>query len=147
MTRFILFFVGLCILSAGSQASPPKPVESEYFLTRDAGIYFSGGEGLRYALFLELRKPLAAPIYITVDFEDPADRDHPFFVEQEVKPGDFEVKVRSEAFRAIRNRGKYLVKVWIYEDALRRKPLGTHEQLVYFKVPGAAFSAFGIEKL
>jgi hypothetical protein len=59
MIRSILFFVALCILSAGSQASPPKPVESEYFLSRDAGIYFSGREGLRYALFLDLRsKPL-----------------------------------------------------------------------------------------
>jgi hypothetical protein len=39
------------------------------------------------------------------------------------------------------------VKVWIYEDALRKKPLGAHEQLVKFKVPGAFFSTFGIERL
>lgn len=147
MTRSVFRFIALGLLSAGSLAAPPKPVESEYFFTRDAGIYIAGSEGLRYSLFLELRKPLAASIYLTVDFEDPTDRDHPLFVEREVKAGESEVQVRSEAFRAIRNGGKYLVKVWIYEDALRKKPLGTHEQLVQFKVPGAVFSTFGIEKL
>jgi hypothetical protein len=147
MTRAILCYVALALLSAGSLASPPKPAESEYFVTRAADIFIAGGEGLRYALSIELRKPLATPIYITVDFEDPADRDHPFFVEREVTPVEHVVQVRSEPFRAIKNGGKYLVKVWIYEDALRRKPLGIHEQMVQFKVPGAVFSTFGIQKL
>ncbi|HYJ42562.1 MAG TPA: hypothetical protein VEW08_17355 [Steroidobacteraceae bacterium] len=147
MIRAILCYVALALLSAGSFASPPKPAESEYFVTREADIFIVGGKGLCYTLSIELRKPLAAPIYITVDFEDPADRDHPFFVEREVMPGEHVVQVLSEPFRAIKNGGKYLVKVWIYEDALRRKPLGIHEQMVQFKVPGVVFNTFGIEKL
>ena len=147
MTRFMTRFIALALLSAGSLAAPPPRTESGYFVTRAADIAFTGGEGLRYTLSLELRRPLTAPIYITVDFEDPTDRDHPFFVEREVKQDESVVQVRSEPFHAIKNGGNYLVKVWIYEDALRRKPLGTHEQLVKFKVPGAFFSTFGIEKL
>lgn len=147
MSRSIVRFIALGLLSACSLAAPPESAESDYFVTRAVDIVFAGGEGLRYALSLELRQPLAAPIHITVDFEDPADRDHPFFIEREVKPGESIVQVRSESFHAIRNGGKYLVKVWIYGDALRKKPLGTHEQWVKFKVPGAFFRTFGIEKL
>ena len=42
---------------------------------------------------------------------------------------------------------RFIVLGLLSAGSLRKKPLGTLEQRVKFKAPGAFFSTFGVEKL
>ncbi len=102
---------------------------------------------LRYLLQFRLRKPVTETLYVTVDFENPQDRNLTLFTEYEILPGTTRFGVVSEMFAHIRIRDKYQVKVWIYADVNRKQLLGTHEQWVLFDMPRALVEQLGIKIL
>jgi hypothetical protein len=133
-------------------ASPVTPTESEWLVTTLGNFSIKGdpqGRDGRVAYDMEfgLRKPVTQTLYVTVDFENPEDKETPLFAEFELAPGATAFKARSELIPAISNRQKYLVKVWIYADVKRRQLLGTHEQLVLFQMPGDLARQLGITLL
>jgi hypothetical protein len=133
--RQILKVASILLLAAGAWAAPPKMAESRYLVTRQGTFIVVGGEGVKYDLQFGVRQPFAAPVHVTVDFENPEDTASPLFVEMELPAGQAQFDVQSPPMKAVRNREEYLVKVWIYEDALRRKLIGTHEQVMQLKLP------------
>lgn len=153
MRRWVVCALGAWFWASGSMAaSPPKPVESEWLVTRTATFFIDGDargrDGrLQYVVILGLRKPVTEKLYVTVDFENPQDRESPLFAELELAPGATELEARSGFFSSIRNRHKYQVKVWIYADVKRRQLLGTHEQRVLFDMPRGLLEQVGIRLL
>ena len=153
MQRFLAGALGawLCA-SVLVAASPPMPAESEWLMTRSGTIMVEGDpkgrDGrLRYLLEFGLRKPVTEVLYVTVDFENPLDKETPLFAEFEIAPGATGFEAKSEEFAAIRNRRKYQVKVWLYADVKRKQLLGTHEQQVLFQMPPELLERFGVQLL
>jgi len=151
MERLTILAACLLLPLAGV-AKPPMPAESEWLVTESALFSMlldpKGQSGtVQYALELRLRKPVTETLYVTVDFENPLDKETPLFAEFEVAPGATHVAATSEPISAIHSRRKYLVKVWIYADVKRRQLLGTHEQLVEFNMPRGLLQQYGIRVL
>jgi hypothetical protein len=137
-------------LAWAAAAGPPRPVESEWLGTKNGTFLTEGGprgRGIQYHLEFEFRKPVTQRLYVTVDFENPRDRESPMFAELEVPAGATVLEAKSDYFQGIRNGRKYLVKVWIYADLKRTQPLGTHEQQVLFKLPRELLQQLGVELL
>ncbi len=152
MLRSLTTMMACTLLGAAAFAGPPKPVESEWLVTGEGGFIVMGDPKGRdgavlYQLEFQLRKPVTETLYVTVDFENPQDRDTPLFAEFEVAPGATSFEAKSELIHAIRNRQEYRVKVWIYADVKRRQLLGTHEQPVLFKMPREFLEQFGVRLL
>ena len=150
--RHLLSCVSFCLLATAAVARPPMPVESEWLVTKFGSILVNGDPKGRagttqYQLEFELREPVTETLFVTVDFENPADKDSPLFAEFEVAPGATKIEAKSEKMPAIRNRHKYKVKVWIYADVKRKQLLGTHEQLVLFDAPAELLERFGVTLL
>ena len=152
MRRAILAVTACTVLATLAAAKAPRPVESEWLVTTGAGFKVDGDvphhEGrLRYLLQFRLRKPVTEILYVTVDFENPQDRNLTLFTEYEILPGTTRFGVVSEMFAHIRIGEKYQVKVWIYADVNRKQLLGTHEQSVLFDMPRALVEQLGIKIL
>jgi hypothetical protein len=152
MLRRLTILTACVLLSASAGAKPPMPVESEWLVTVEAnfpGLLDPKGLNgtLQYAMKFRLRKPVTETLYVTVDFENPQDKETPLFAEFEVAPGTTEFTAESEPIHAIRARAKYLVKVWIYADVKRKQLLGTHEQPMEFNVPRQLLERYGITVL
>src|SRR5687767_2001390 len=133
MRRAILAVTACSVLATLAAARAPELVESEWLVTTGGGFKVDGDvrhqEGrLRYLLQFRLRKPVTETLHVTVEFENPEDRNLTLFTEYDVLPGTTRFGVVSDMFAAIRLRGQYLVKVWIYADVNRKQLLGTHEQ-------------------
>jgi hypothetical protein len=152
MYRALVTFVALLLITAVAWPGPPKPVESEWLVT-ESGTFFIDGDtrgrdgALCFHMEFRVRKPVTETLYVTVDFENPEDKDSPLFSEFEIAPGTTIFEAKSEMIHAIRNRSRYRVKVWIYADVKRKELLGTHEQLVQFDMPRELLERFGIRLL
>ena len=91
MIRVPVSFVALLLLASAALSGPPSPVESEWLVTTGGGFKVDGDvrhhEGrLRYLLQFRLRKPVTETVYVTVDFENPQDRNLTLFTEYEILP-------------------------------------------------------------
>jgi len=152
MLRWPIVSAACLLLATPAVTGPPKPVESEWLATASGGITVDGDPkghdgALHYEMEFKLRKTVTKPLFVTVDFENPVDRGAPLFAEIELAPGATSFRVKSVPIHAIRNREKYLVKVWIFADQKRRQLLGTHEQLVLFKMPSELLEQLGVTLL
>src|SRR5262245_23022194 len=152
MKRAVLAMAACTLLVSHAAAKAPTPVESEWLVTTGGGFKVDGDvlhrDGrLRYLLQFRLRKPVTDTLYLTVDFENPLDRNLSLFTEYELLPGTTRFGVVSDMFAAIRVRDKYQVKLWIYADVERTQLLGTHKQWVLFDMPRALLEELGIEML
>jgi hypothetical protein len=146
MRQFIWLVPGWLLLGS-AVAGPPMPVESQYLVTLSANFVIVGREGVKYDMSFGVRQPFDRPVYLTVDFEDPEDPATPLFVEMELPAGQAKVDVLSPAMKAVRNRKEYWVKVSIFEDARRKKPIGTHEQTLELKMPRGLLKALNVRLL
>ena len=127
-----------CLLSlwiATANATPPDPVESQFLVTRLALFKVTASEGVSYHAEFEVKQPFDKPVYVTVEFENPADPHAPFLAKPKLMAGEKDLFADSEGFRAIRNPGQFLIKVSLYEDAPRKVLIGTHEQKLEFDIP------------
>ena len=152
MKRALPGFAAFVLLATAVWSRPPDPVESEWLVT-EFGTFLINGDPhgrngtVQYHLVFRLRKPVTETLYVTVDFENPDDKENPLFSEFEVAPGATSFETKSEEIHAIRNRYKYRVKVWIHADVKRKQLLGTHEQLVLFNMPRELLERFGVSLL
>jgi hypothetical protein len=146
MKSLLLLCLAFVATSAES-ATPPDPVESQYFITRTAIFWGTASLGLRYEIVLKLKQTFAKPVYATVEFENPLDPAAPFVAKPKLLAGEELLNADSDTFKAIRNPGVYTVKISLYEDAPRKILIGTHEQKVAFDVPKKVFKEMRLRKL
>jgi hypothetical protein len=110
----------------------PAPVTSDLFITKGGGFNLqkldAGGVELRYALWLEPRKPIEQPMKLEVTFQNPEDNDKPFVVTQEVAVAATSIAIKSPPVWGLQPAHAYEVLVRAYDST--GALLGTHRQLV-----------------
>ena len=107
----------LVAITSAHGASPPKPTKSEYLVSTGAGFTLTRGEGLNYGMNYELRKQLAAPLFIVATFENPETDAPPLRPELVVDPGTKEFAVQSALIKVITHDKTYEVLLQLYADA------------------------------
>lgn len=145
----ILAWLLSAILLASSPAlqanEPPRAQKSEYLLSTGAGFLMQvDGDGAAYGMTFELRKKVRKPLHAVVTFENPADPESPFVVEETIARGQRELRPGSPRFTEAHNGRIYQVRVDLYEDASKEKRLGSHVQGVLFSVPEALAPRLGV---
>ena len=146
MRKWVLVCLSFMAASA-ALATPPDPVESQYFITRRAIFAITSHDGIKYNLELEVKQPFAKPVYAIFEFENPADPAAPFLAKPKLLPGEPFLVGESEGFRAIRNPGVYTVRISFYEDAPRKILIATHEQKIEFDVPKKYLKVYKVRLL
>lgn len=115
----------------GTVSSPPRPQESEYFHTRESGFHISAREGtVRYTAVLELNAPLDKPLFLDIQYQNPADPEAPHAEASEWSPEEKTLHLTSPPLQGIEADKIYRVEVTIFEDPDRTETLDTHEILI-----------------
>jgi hypothetical protein len=122
-------------------ALPPLPqnARSEYLTTVGTGILFDPTSARALAQFsLSLRPAASVPdgAYIEARFENPGDARTPLRASKTVErnpEGGRDALILSPSFAGLRC-GTFLATVDLYEDASKKRLLGTHQQAIQSRV-------------
>jgi hypothetical protein len=142
----ITSFVLSVIFSTPAFAGPTGPTKTEYLITIGAGFSIDrSAGGLYYAMSYQIRKNLKAPLYVSIQYQNPNNSDSPFIRDAIFKPKQKVFRTESPAFKAIKNNHSYNVLIKLYEDEDRKNLISKHSQKVYFSVPEKLVAKLGIE--
>jgi hypothetical protein len=147
--RLVTLITGITlalILSTSVFAGPTGPTKTEYLKTTSAGFSIDrSAGGLYYAMSFQIRKNLKAPLYVSVQYQNPNNSDSPFIRNAKFTPKQKVFRTESPAFKEIKNNHSYLVSIKLYDDKERKNLISKHSQKVYFSVPEKLVSKLGIE--
>ncbi len=128
MTRKFLVTILLVFVVASCGLVPPKPVQSEFFVTQGGGFMINTKDRqIRYGIVLASAKPIPAGSFIEVQFENPAGGD-PFTTTHTVTSGESQFVFKSPPVSGLKRYTNYIIEVHLYDDDTKQKLLGTHQQ-------------------
>lgn len=127
--------------------SMPQAARSEYFAVQAAGLNAKLEQKpgtAHYYLVMQLQRPLVAPLYLVVQFDDPRHRGQPLTETVEVQPGSTEVKVESDPVEGMRIGEYYRVVVTAYSDQAHTSRVDRLVQRVYSSISWEKMRTMGV---
>ena len=124
---FLVVAVTLC-MAAACNTTPPKPSESEYFVSAGGGFNFDrDAKTASYGITLESKGNVRAGNAIEARFENPAGGDDlvQTIVAQE---GQTRFVFTSPPVQGLRAYTNYSIEFILYESSSKEIVLGTHKQ-------------------
>lgn len=127
------------LLSLGTScATPPEALpseESQYFYTIDKGFHISAREGvIRYRVTLEKISSGSGPLYLTVDYENPAAPDAPFTEENTWVAEENILRLVSPPLHGLEAGKRYRVTVTLFENPQRAEAEETQEIFIFSNI-------------
>ncbi len=128
--------------------NPGAPIaeKSKYLATEQGGFLANAdGAGVSYEVVFSVRNPVAQPLYVTLVFENPAERSSPWRLDRVIDPEAKTLSASSPPIRRLRNAKNYRVEVLIYADAQRGHLIDRLEQKIVFRIPPDSARSMGVE--
>ncbi len=122
------------LLTLSAAAKTPRPQKSQYLRSESAGFVMSEEKGVIYSLAFKSRQKLEAPLFVTVQFENPSNAATPLVLQTKLEPGQEVLSVQSPRLTEITHDKVYQVEVLLYSDEARTALVGRHRQDVLFSV-------------
>lgn len=145
--RLVLVTLGLLTMSLmASGAKMPDPAVSKYVTTKGAGFNISEGR-LFYTVNYKLNQTFTEKIFITIEFENPSDRNNPLIVNMEIAAGEKSISLKSPEVTAIKNNTTYKIVLKLYNDAAHTDLFATHTDEDRLELPPELFTQLGIKEL
>jgi len=124
----------------------PGPAETEYLKTTGAGFNIDGkSRALFYTMSYQIKKTIQAPLHVSIFFQNPENSKAPFVESAVLRPNQKILRAESPAFKRIKNKTSYMVKVILYSDKDRKNPISTHSQQVFFSLSEKIAPKLGIQ--
>jgi hypothetical protein len=111
--------------TTGSDMTEPRPRQSQFFKTENAGFVVIQ-KGAAYYLLARIIKSPPAVYYVRIKYENPLDKTRPFVNDMDLKPTMDEVRFSSsDVVWGIRNYDKYTIQVDVYTNRENLQPIDT----------------------
>lgn len=139
-------FIFSILLSTFVFAGPAGPTKTEYLKTTGAGFSIDpSAAALYYSMSYQIRKNLKAPLYVSIQYQNPENSGKPFVQSAIFKPKQKVFRTESPTFKRIKNNRSYEVLIKLYDDEGRKNLISQHSQQVYFSVSEKLAPKLGIE--
>jgi len=129
--RFPIWFL-LLLVGCATTISIPEAEESEFFRNVEGGFHIHVREGtIRYTLQLEQKIPFPHPFFLTVRYENPADKKNPHVEHLVWEPKMETLTLSSPPLEQLREKVFYEIEIDIFDDARRAEKRDSHQVFIY----------------
>lgn len=110
----------------------PEAQNSKWFNTYESGFSISAREGIiRYVITLEEEIPRTKPLFLTVQYQNPANEDQPFTEDIPLPPDVSFVHLESPPLSELEQDKIYRIQVQIFEAPERKIQIDEHEIFIF----------------
>ena len=145
MNKYITILASILLITPLTSISQTNGTKSKYFRTEYSGIEPKYAEGVKYTTVFSTRKRIRKDMYLTVIYEDPANKNKLISEDSILEKGKQLFALVSPIIKKIENAKTYKVELLLYKDAKRTKLVNTHIQYIDFNLSAEKAAELNLE--